>query len=1037
MSADKLLDEIAERGWLAGSILERVRQKVSGRSVDAESICRFLVDKGHLTQNQVDDLLDAAAVEPLVEPLDFAEAGGDGLEGPTAASGSAGAPASTAAEQATDELDDGAGPKAERRRREKRRRPKKNANEWDSPLMLIGGGALVLLLMCGAGVYFLLLRGSGDDLLRVAQEEFDKASYSQAISQYERFLEDFPAHDGSGLARVNLGLARIRQALEASGDFEMALDRSNSEIPEMMRTDEVEYAQNDLSALLPRIASGLVEEADAAVELADINRYVDLTNTALDLSMNTKYVPSQKRNRPELERVQEVLSRISRRQESLEALVATLSAMRSAVASGDVRPAYEAHAALLKSRPELGNKPELTEAIAAAVVAEQGAVGFVEAVIDAETSERPSPVAAVVATADQRRAGSAPARGFAVFDYQGVLYGFRVSDGRLLWRRRVGDGLSPARPLMGDGVCFAIDEQDNELISLDAESGRLNWRTPLGEELRQPQRLDDRLFVPSTTGRLHVLDAASGRRLGYVQFAQPLLSAPAVAEDGSRLYLVGEHSSVYSLAADSLECLGVYYLGHAKRSVVAPPATVLGRVLVAENDGLSTSTLHVLAVDERGAIEREAEQIKLKGLSPGEPIVFGRRLAAVTDTGQITVFEASPEDPMAPLSELAARRPPRRSPTQRFAALVDRHFWVAGRGLAKYSIAPAGNRLPISEVQEPFRDDVFTGPLVVRGDVLLHARRRRGQPGVTVAATDTKTGLAYWETDIAAPPAGPPRAAVDRSGVTQTVSTGRVYRASTEPTGGVAYPNASTSADAGSAGRGVLFGTATVATGSNQLVTSEGSDTILRVAGNGVSALAELPDRVACEPTAFADGWLTTLTVGQVFYVDADPARQPATPFHPESPAGKAQRWLPAGVGMVRGERTAVLTNGEQIYSLQLFDGEPRRLEVISESPVEVPLSTRVAVAHGFAVAGRDDGRLSVYDAESLDLVAESGVSSSNPGSAIDWGPYAVGSIVLVADVAGGLRCYDLTEAPAGELTPIWAASLPVGRLIGPPVGRG
>ncbi|MEM1304934.1 MAG: PQQ-binding-like beta-propeller repeat protein, partial [Planctomycetota bacterium] len=47
------------------------------------------------------------------------------------------------------------------------------------------------------------------------------------------------------------------------------------------------------------------------------------------------------------------------------------------------------------------------------------------------------------------------------------------------------------------------------------------------------------------------------------------------------------------------------------------------------------------------------------------------------------------------------------------------------------------------------------------------------------------------------------------------------------------------------------------------------------------------------------------------------------------------------------------------------------------------------------------------------------------------------GSIVLVADVAGGLRCYDLTEAPAGELTPIWAASLPVGRLIGPPVGRG
>jgi hypothetical protein len=92
------------------------------------------------------------------------------------------------------------------------RRPR--ASQWDSPLLLVGGGVLIVLLFVGVGLLFYLLRGSGDELYELAENDYRDLAYSQAIAKYEKFLAGFPSHPKASEARVRKVLARLRQAVD-------------------------------------------------------------------------------------------------------------------------------------------------------------------------------------------------------------------------------------------------------------------------------------------------------------------------------------------------------------------------------------------------------------------------------------------------------------------------------------------------------------------------------------------------------------------------------------------------------------------------------------------------------------------------------------------------------------------------------------------------------------------------------------------------------------------------------------------------------
>jgi hypothetical protein len=70
--------------------------------------------------------------------------------------------------------------------------PPPQKNVWDSPLLLIGGGALGVMLVVFLLLLYALTRGSAAELFGKAEEEYRNGSYSSAIGIYETFLRTIP-----------------------------------------------------------------------------------------------------------------------------------------------------------------------------------------------------------------------------------------------------------------------------------------------------------------------------------------------------------------------------------------------------------------------------------------------------------------------------------------------------------------------------------------------------------------------------------------------------------------------------------------------------------------------------------------------------------------------------------------------------------------------------------------------------------------------------------------------------------------------------
>ncbi|MEX0611602.1 MAG: hypothetical protein WD229_05750, partial [Pirellulales bacterium] len=201
-------------------------------------------------------------------------------------------------------------------KRPKKKKPIKRKNQWDSPLMLLGGGGLALLLLGGLTIVWLLNTESADEKLSRAQKALDAGSYTQAVTEYQEFLENYPRHHDRGLVRVKLAIVQLRKAAEAA-NYEAALDLARTELPAVEDEDKFgEVAHAELAALLPGIAAGLAKQAEAAAEPETAKKLIEQSTAALALCDNATYIPKSFRREAELDEVRETLGRIERRQQS-------------------------------------------------------------------------------------------------------------------------------------------------------------------------------------------------------------------------------------------------------------------------------------------------------------------------------------------------------------------------------------------------------------------------------------------------------------------------------------------------------------------------------------------------------------------------------------------------------------------------------------------------------------------------------------------------------------------------------------------------
>src|SRR6185503_17607298 len=164
----------------------------------------------------------------------------------------------------------------------------------------------------------------------------------------------------------------------------------------------------------------------------------------------------------------------------------------------------------------------------------------------------------------------------------------------------------------------------------------------------------------------------------------------------------------------TLACTQTHYLGHKAGSIFVPPAAVLDQVLAVESPGDDFSLVHILSPDAKSKRLTEiGRPLRLSGRVLEPLVVKGRRVAALTDLGQIALYEIDASNPQQPVRLLAGAGASERSPHALHLTFdgVSNRLWTAGRRSTLFEVQGALQQL--SRKWSLYQDHVFLGPMIL------------------------------------------------------------------------------------------------------------------------------------------------------------------------------------------------------------------------------------------------------------------------------------------------------------------------------------
>ncbi len=1051
MNTSDFLDILEQRRVVSATVVARLREKVAQDSnrLSSEAILKYLVQKELIDRQAAQELLETALTVsasaessilgivplaqtpaesdaelglvtdediPTLSPIDsrqnmrleeFDDQGGetssifdDAPRQPELSSSRLSSLASFSSkareESAVEELLAEAQPSANASSRQlKPKKKQRSQNKWDSSLIFYGGGGLLVLLIATTVIYYLLIRENADQVLQQAKDYFEGGSYTQAIEHYEKFVTTFSTHPEHSSAKVQLGLARLWKDTEGTNDFVQALETAKSVLKQIEDEAEFRSAQSDLASLLPKIAQGLATQAEETTDMKLAGERVEQTRAALLLSMNTKYIPKDFRDDVLLGEVEQSLTRVERNRAQNVDLAKALAAIQEALTARDIATAYSLRSELLVQHPALMKDESLAAKVGEITAVEVDVVEYVPEKKEAAQGERPSPLLASLTLAE-RSGGTANAEGNVVIRVGGAIYGLQASNGALLWRHYVGVDPRLVPIALPGGDFLFTDAVHQELVRLNGSTGKSVWRLPLEAESLQPVISGEQVYVVQPAGRMVIANLATGAQTGVVKFGQGLAAPPTVDASGQRIYLLGEHSSLYTLSSKDFACLGVFYLGHPAGSIDVPLVKILSKLAVVVNKGLATSQLLILATDEKGLPTGIDDEVRLTGTVDTPLLVEARRLVVVTSLGQITAFDVANAEGKAALSEIANRDAEKQQASlARFALLNEGNIWVGDNQINKLAIQATSNNIRLSNLENDFAGDIFNYPLQAVGDVMIHVRRPVGQAGSIVGATNIASGQSVWQTELAVPLAGAP--AIDPVGgrIAAISATGAAFELDREA---LARRIQDQAVRLPGARRALPTFTESVSLGQGRIAAGEvGAKEILHFrpgAPRGPLELLKLPGELSGCLVAWREGFVAPTSVGQVYFLNAEDGQQLATPFQPPLEAGREYPWLaPAVYGSGETAQLVVSDGKAKIYLVEFAaDPQPHLAAVVETNLDSLVLNTPLAVSGEVAACGTDDGSLALFQLPALEVK-----SAVKVGGQINWGPFPVGDGFLLA----------------------------------------
>jgi outer membrane protein assembly factor BamB len=599
------------------------------------------------------------------------------------------------------------------------------------------------------------------------------------------------------------------------------------------------------------------------------------------------------------------------------------------------------------------------------------------------------------------REGDSPLEGTAVVLVEGALFGLDAKNGKVNWRRFVGyETLIHPVPLSRDkdADVLAVDSRKQELYRLNSRTGKLVWKLAVGKPFSAPALGGEKIYVTTKEGRILEIDAATGNSEQQAILPQKPAMPLGADEARGKLYQPGEHSTLFVLQADNLQCTQTIHLGHRPGAIAVPPVAVLDHVLVVENPADDYAVVHMLAPQgEKRILTPLPEPLRLKGRVVVPMVVDRNRIVIATDLGQITVLQVDSSNKARPIRQVGGSEAILKSPVRSFYAVDKGMIYVAGNWLSGYEIQ--GSQQKLGRKWTVDTDNVFVAPPLVFDNAVIHARKRPGSLATTVGATNS-SGSSLWTVDLAAPLAAlfPSDA---RKQIVAVTSRGRVFELAADS---LDSGFSETPAFVPLAGTEAMTLTDGISLGGDKWACLG-----MKYSGhyltydNGAAANrtrhfeAKVPTAEATAAAVpFRGGAVVPLSSGQVKLFNLNTAGDLALPFQPALQASQRLNWRQPAIISADGSVLAISDGANTIYRLTVKNEPQPHLESLGETVVDHEVISPLAVAGNTLYAvGHTPTSDILFAFEGPDL--QSGPKKPLQGR-LQYGPVSSGGAVFVAD---------------------------------------
>lgn len=624
-------------------------------------------------------------------------------------------------------------------------------NKWGSKLFIGGLGGLLLLILTLVTLMWVLNTGSGDELFGEAEADYDQGSYSNAIKKYTAYLEDYSGHVDVSKAKVHMNFARIRVAAQGKAIPTEGLDAAEKLLLEVKEEEAFGNYRSELATLLTQdMAQKFATAAKVAADIDEKRRLLEFGDRSMKLVDNPEYVTTSDKGKvgANLRKIQEDFAEVRRDIERDKTLEETQRQISDALANSDTIKAFQYRAELLDKYPSLESDERIQKTTANIAERESDLVEVVEDPLEPTTVDDQEN-SVILASNEGDEVPGVRDDDILPVQASGTVYGLQAKTGRVLWQRKVGQDHSflPTGISTEPGAdTVFVDSRSNALVRVRSQDGNLIWRVQIDEPF-YPIFRNKRVVVATESGKLMEVNLDTGQIDRHAKLPQTLRVGPAFDATRPVVFQVGEHSTIYIVDANTLECNEVYYLGHQKGAVSTAPTLAVGMLFIVDNYRKDECRIHVLRSTPDGKEPKQAmDPIRIKGNIVAPPIVDRRRILFVSDIRGIHLFEVEPSaDP--PVQSVVAGVPTSNNKRVHSIPLIyETSLFVADDRLAKYELRETTSELLLQWAVN--QNDTFQGSLNRVGASIV-SQRQRQDGGVTVTAADLNDGQKIiWTTKL-------------------------------------------------------------------------------------------------------------------------------------------------------------------------------------------------------------------------------------------------------------------------------------------------